>query len=103
VIAILNPADGPLSAAIYKHMIAGVFVRHNEERQASIFRPATLGQGGTSTAQQRAWEREERRRLELPGQAEAERRNDELQRWIRALEHVLVWSLDHPVPVSFRQ
>jgi hypothetical protein len=28
-------------------------------------------------------------------------RNDELQRWIRALEHLLVWSLDHPAPVSF--
>src|SRR5687768_13115151 len=55
-----------------------------------------------STAQQRAWEREEKRRLELAGQAEAERRNEELQRWIRALEQVLAWSLDHPVPVNFQ-
>jgi restriction system protein len=54
-----------------------------------------------ATAQERAWEREEKRRLELAGQADAERRNDELQRWIRGLEQVLLWSLDHPVRVNF--
>jgi hypothetical protein len=54
-----------------------------------------------ATAQQRAWEREERRRLELAGQAEAERQNDELQGWIRVLDDVLAWSLDHPVRVNF--
>ena len=57
--------------------------------------------GRVATAEERAWEREQKRRLELAGQADAERRNAELQRWIRALEHVLLWLLDHPLRVSF--
>jgi restriction system protein len=82
-------------------MIDGVSVGHNKGQQIIDMLNDEIEAGGVATAQQRAWEREEKRRLELAGEADAERRNNELERWIGALEHVLLWSLDHPVRVSF--
>jgi restriction system protein len=54
-----------------------------------------------STAEQRAWEREQKRRLEQAGEDEAARLNDELHQRVDALEHLLAWSLTHPVTVDF--
>jgi hypothetical protein len=54
-----------------------------------------------STAEQRAWEREQRRRLEQAGEDEAARLNQELQQYVGTLEQLLGWSLSHPVTVDF--
>jgi len=53
-----------------------------------------------STAEQRAWEREQKRLLEQEGEDEAARLNQELQHRVGALEQLLAWSLDHPVAVD---
>jgi restriction system protein len=54
-----------------------------------------------STAEQRAGEREQKRRLDQAGEDEAARLNEEIQRWVDALEQLLAWSLSHPVSVRF--
>jgi restriction system protein len=54
-----------------------------------------------STAEQRAWEREQKRRLEQAGEDEAARLNQELQQYVGTLEQLLGWSLAHPVTVDF--
>lgn len=54
-----------------------------------------------STAEQRAWEREQKRLREQAGEEEAARLNQELQGRIGALEQLLAWSLAHPVRVDF--
>jgi restriction system protein len=54
-----------------------------------------------STAEQRAWEREQKRLLEQAGEDEAARLNQELQHWVGTLEQLLTWSLAVPVTVDF--
>jgi restriction system protein len=54
-----------------------------------------------STAEERAWERERKRRLDEAGEAEAGRLNEEIQRRVGTLDQLLVWSLNHPVSVAF--
>lgn len=54
-----------------------------------------------STAEQRAWEREQERLLEQAGEEEAGRLNQVLQDRVGALEQLLAWSLAHPVTVDF--
>jgi restriction system protein len=54
-----------------------------------------------STADQRAWEREQKRLLDLAGEEEAARLNEEIQRRVGALTQLLRWSLQHPVQVNF--
>jgi hypothetical protein len=54
-----------------------------------------------STAEQRTWEREQKRLLDQAGEDEAARLNDELQRRVGTLEQLLDWSLTHPVTVNF--
>jgi hypothetical protein len=54
-----------------------------------------------STAEQRAWEREQKQLLDLAGEEEAARLNVEIQRRVGALTQLLRWSLQHPVQVSF--
>jgi hypothetical protein len=49
-----------------------------------------------STAEQRAWEREQKRLLEQAGEEEAARLNQELQGRIGALEHC--WPGHWPIP-----
>jgi hypothetical protein len=54
-----------------------------------------------STAEQRAWEREQKRLLDQAGEDEAARLNQELQHWVSTLEQLLTWSLAVPVTVDF--
>ena len=54
-----------------------------------------------STAEQRAWEREQKRLLEQAGEEEAARLNQDLHHRVGALEQLLAWSLAHPVTVDF--
>jgi restriction system protein len=54
-----------------------------------------------STAEQRAWEREQKRLLDQAGEDEAARLNDEVQRRVGTLEQLLGWSLGHPITVNF--
>jgi hypothetical protein len=56
---------------------------------------------GMSTAEQRAWEREQKQLLDLAGEEEAARLNEEIQRRGGALTQLLRWSLQHPVQVNF--
>ena len=62
---------------------------------------ANTGGLGMSTAEQRAWEREQKRLLDLAGEEEAARLNEGVQRRVGALEQLLAWSLHHPVRVNF--
>jgi restriction system protein len=55
-----------------------------------------------STAEQRAWEREQKRLRDLAGAEEEARLNEEIQRWVEALEHLLRASLSRPGRVDFR-
>jgi restriction system protein len=54
-----------------------------------------------STAEQRAWEREQKRLLDQAGEEEAARLNQELHHRVGALEQLLAWSLTHPLRVDF--
>jgi restriction system protein len=54
-----------------------------------------------STAEQRAWEREQKRLLDLAKEEEAARLNEEIQQRVGTLEQLLGWSLNHPVRVNF--
>ena len=54
-----------------------------------------------STAEQRAWEREQKRLFDLAREEEAALHNEEIQQRVGALEQVLRWSLYHPVQVNF--
>src|SRR6266511_3098715 len=55
-----------------------------------------------STAEQRAWEREQKRLRDLAGEAEAARLNDQIVRRVDMLERLLNWSLDHAIRVDFQ-
>ncbi len=55
-----------------------------------------------STAEQRAWEKEQKRLRDLAGAEEEARRNEEIRRWVETLEHLLTWSLSRPARVDFR-
>jgi hypothetical protein len=54
-----------------------------------------------STAEQRAQEREQKRRLDQAGEDEAARLNHDLHQRVGRLEQLLAWSLAHPVTVDF--
>src|SRR6266511_2669425 len=53
-----------------------------------------------STAEQRAWEREQKRLRDLAEEAEAARLNDQIVRRVDMLERLLNWSLDHAIRVD---
>jgi restriction system protein len=54
-----------------------------------------------STAEQRAFEREQKRRLDQAGEDEAAQLNQVLDQRVGALEQLLAWSLAHPLTVDF--
>jgi restriction system protein len=54
-----------------------------------------------SAAEQRAWDREQKRLLDQAGEDEAARLNDDVKRRVGTLEQLLDWSLGHPVTVDF--
>ena len=56
----------------------------------------------STAAEQRAWEREQRRLRDLAGEAEAARLDEEIQRHLKTLEQLLDWSLHHPARVNFQ-
>jgi restriction system protein len=55
-----------------------------------------------STAEQRAWEREQKRLRDLDGEVEEAQLNEMLRLWLENLENLLMWSVDHPVRMDFR-